>query len=90
MANNPQVALVFFWRAVERQVRVEGIVEKVTEAESDEYFATRPANSRTWRWASEQSELLSSRDELDARHRELLAQFPNGSIPGLRTGVAIA
>jgi pyridoxamine 5'-phosphate oxidase len=81
MANNPQVALVFFWRAVERQVRVEGVVEKVTEAESDEYFATRPANSRLGAWASEQSELLASRAELDERHRELLAKFPDDNIP---------
>lgn len=81
MANNPHVALVFFWRAVERQVRVEGVIEKVTEAESDEYFATRPANSRLGAWASEQSELLANREELDQRHRELLAKFPDGNIP---------
>ena len=81
MASNPHVALVFFWRAVERQVRIEGIVEKVTEAESDEYFVTRPANSRLGAWASEQSELLSSRAELDQRHRELLAKYPDENIP---------
>ena len=75
LTNNPQAALVFFWPAVERQVRVEGSVEVVAEAESDEYFATRPVNSRLGAWASEQSEVIPSRATLEDQHRELVARF---------------
>jgi pyridoxamine 5'-phosphate oxidase len=81
LANNPQAALVFFWRALERQVRIEGRVELTTPEESDDYFATRPVNSRLGAWASEQSEVLAGRDELEARHREYLARFPDGNVP---------
>jgi pyridoxamine 5'-phosphate oxidase len=81
LANNPHAALVFFWHPLERQIRVEGRVEKTTEAESDEYFATRPINSRLGAWASEQSEVLSGREELEANHRELMARFPGDSVP---------
>ena len=75
LANNPVAAVVFFWPAVERQVRVEGTVEVVAESESDEYFATRPVNSRLGAWASEQSGVLPSREELERRHRELVERF---------------
>jgi pyridoxamine 5'-phosphate oxidase len=75
LANNPHAALVFFWPAVERQVRIEGTVEVVSEAESDEYFATRPVNSRLGAWASEQSGVIPSREELERRHQELLEKF---------------
>jgi pyridoxamine 5'-phosphate oxidase len=75
LANNPLAALVFYWPACERQVRVEGTVELVSEPESDEYFATRPVNSRLGAWASEQSGVIPSRDELERRHRELLARY---------------
>jgi len=81
LADNPHASLVFFWHAVERQVRIEGTVTRVTEAESDEYFATRPVNSRLGAWASEQSEVLSGRDELEANNRQLLARFPDGNVP---------
>jgi pyridoxamine 5'-phosphate oxidase len=75
LANNPLAALVFYWPTCERQVRVEGTVEIVSEAESDDYFATRPVNSRLGAWASEQSGVIESRDELERRHRELLAKY---------------
>jgi pyridoxamine 5'-phosphate oxidase len=75
LANNPHAALVFFWPAVERQVRVEGTVEVVAEAESDDYFATRPVESRLGAWASEQSEVIASRAVLEEQHRELLARY---------------
>lgn len=78
---NPHVALVFFWHATERQVRLEGTVQKVTVAESDEYFATRPVESRLGAWASEQSGVISGRDELEARHMELIAKYPDGNVP---------
>jgi pyridoxamine 5'-phosphate oxidase len=81
LANNPLAALVFFWPAVQRQVRVEGRVELTSEAESDEYFATRPLNSRLGAWASEQSAVLSGRDELERRHLELMARYPDGVVP---------
>jgi pyridoxamine 5'-phosphate oxidase len=81
LANNPRAALVFFWPAVQRQVRVEGRVELTTEAEADEYFVTRPVNSRLGAWASEQSAVLSGRDELERRHRELVARYPDGVVP---------
>jgi pyridoxamine 5'-phosphate oxidase len=75
LANNPLAALVFFWPACERQVRVEGTIEVVSEAESDDYFATRPVNSRLGAWASEQSGVIESRAELERRHQELLAKY---------------
>ena len=75
LANNPAAALVFFWPAVERQVRVEGTVEVVSEAESDEYFATRPLGSQYGAWASEQSGVIPSREELERRHQELVERF---------------
>jgi pyridoxamine 5'-phosphate oxidase len=75
MANSPRAALVFFWPACERQVRVEGSVEIVSESESDEYFATRPVNSRLGAWASEQSGVIESREELERRHRELFTRY---------------
>jgi pyridoxamine 5'-phosphate oxidase len=81
LANNPHAALVFFWHPLERQVRVEGKVEVVSEAESDEYFTTRPVDSRLGAWASEQSGVLPSRDELERRHREYTAQFADGEVP---------
>lgn len=81
LANNPHAAVVFFWHAVERQVRVEGAVEQVTAAESDDYFATRPADSRLGAWASDQSEVIPGRDELERRHREFLARYPDGKVP---------
>ena len=71
MAANPVAALTFLWKELERQVRVEGTVEKVTASESDEYFATRPLGSRIGAWASPQSETLASRDWLEQRWAEL-------------------
>ena len=67
LAANPRAALVFFWDALDRQVRVEGAVERVTDAESDAYFAVRPRPSRIGAIASPQSRPLASRAELDAR-----------------------
>jgi pyridoxamine 5'-phosphate oxidase len=70
LATRPQAALQFHWVELERVVRIEGRVEKVAEAESDEYFATRPLASRIGAWASEQSRPLSSRAALVARAAE--------------------
>ena len=75
LTNNPFAALVFFWPTVERQVRVEGTFGLVSQAESDEYFATRPVNSRLGAWASEQSGVLPSRESLEEQHQEFVARF---------------
>jgi pyridoxamine 5'-phosphate oxidase len=75
LAANPRAALVFFWGALERQVRVEGAVERVSDDEADAYFASRPIESRLGAWASPQSEVVPSREGLDARYAEALARF---------------
>lgn len=80
LAANPCVALVFPWHALERQVRVEGIVEVVTAAESDDYFANRPLGSRLGAWASAQSAVIPDRAFLEQRHAELMAQYPDGKV----------
>jgi pyridoxamine 5'-phosphate oxidase len=67
LETNPQAALLFYWDPLRRQVRVEGRVEPVSEAESDAYFATRPAGARASAIVSRQSEPVAGRDELEAR-----------------------
>lgn len=81
MAANPHVALVFLWHQLERQVRVEGIVEKVSAAESDEYYAKRPLGSRLGAWASPQSAVIPNREFLEKAHAELMAKYPDGNPP---------
>ena len=81
LAANPHAALVFPWHALERQVRVEGTVEKVTPAESDDYFAHRPLGSRLGAWASRQSDVIPDRAFLERRHAELMEQHPDGAVP---------
>ena len=81
LLNNPRAALVLFWPDLERQVRIEGVVEKTTEAESDEYYHSRPRNSRLGSWASVQSSVISGREELERRQRELDARHPGEEIP---------
>ena len=68
---NPQAALVFYWPQLERQVRVEGRVERISAAESDAYFKTRPRESQLGAAASPQSEVVASREVLEQRFREL-------------------
>ena len=79
--DNPRAALVFFWPEQERQIRVEGVVVRVTEVESDEYFATRPRGSQLGAWASEQSRVIAGRGGLDARYEELAANYKDRQIP---------
>jgi pyridoxamine 5'-phosphate oxidase len=81
LAENPNACLVFFWAGLERQVRIEGSVEKVSEAESDEYFASRPEGSRIGAWASPQSQAISSRAEIEENAQKYMKQFNAGSIP---------
>ena len=78
---NPFAALVFLWHEFERSIRIEGRIEKTTAAESDAYFASRPAGSRLGAWASRQSEVIPDRAVLEAEHRELLERFAAGDIP---------
>ncbi len=66
LSEQPVAAMTFFWPALERQVRIEGVVERVTSEESDAYYNVRPLGSRFGAWASEQSQLLTGRDELEA------------------------
>lgn len=70
----PAAALTFFWKELERQVRIEGAIEKVSAAESDEYFARRPLGSRIGAWASTQSATIESRQWLEARVKAAEAQ----------------
>ncbi|MEH2107983.1 pyridoxamine 5'-phosphate oxidase [Nostoc sp.] len=80
LAENPQAALVFWWAELERQVRISGYVEKVSETESDQYFHSRPANSRLGAWVSNQSEVIESREVLERRLQEFQSKYENQEI----------
>lgn len=73
--GNPKVALNFFWPALERQVRVQGVAEKILEVESDAYFKTRPYKSQVGAWASEQSSIIESRNEVVKRFALFAAKY---------------
>jgi pyridoxamine 5'-phosphate oxidase len=81
IAGNPNVALVFFWAPLARQVRVTGRVSKISAAESDAYFASRPLGSRLGASTSAQSSVIKSRDVLERKFAELAAQYPDGDPP---------
>ena len=76
IAANPQVALLFFWDKLSRQIRIEGSIEKIAAGESDAYFQSRPRGHRLGAWVSAQSRPISGRDELEAKMGELEARFP--------------
>lgn len=80
LARNPRAALCFFWPALQTQVRAEGTVERVSETESDAYFASRPRGHKLAAWASRQSALLADRRELLLRYEEAEARFGEGEI----------
>jgi pyridoxamine 5'-phosphate oxidase len=73
--KNPNAAFTFFWPDLERQVRMEGVVVKASAAQSDFYFNQRPYESKIGAWASEQSHLLASREELEKKVEELKKQY---------------
>jgi pyridoxamine 5'-phosphate oxidase len=89
--NNAQVALVFWWAELERQVRICGRIERISASESDEYFHSRPWQSRLGAWASNQSEVIESRAFLEQRFADFQSSYENQDIPrpqhwgGLRT-----
>lgn len=81
LSANPQVFLLFHWKSLRRQVRIEGSVEDVTDAEADAYFASRPRISRLGAWASRQSRPLDARTTLERRLAEYEAEYPGEDIP---------
>ena len=81
LAENPWAALVFFWPELERQIRIEGRVERVSATASDAYFASRPHDSQLGAWASHQSTVIAGRGPLEERMRELAAQYPDEGQP---------
>jgi pyridoxamine 5'-phosphate oxidase len=78
---NPRAALLFHWKSLARQVRVEGAIAPVSPAEADAYFASRPLESQLGAWASQQSAPVESRAALEARFREAEARFAGGTVP---------
>ncbi len=81
LTRTPWAALTFYWAELNRQVRIEGSVEKISVRESEEYFQTRPRGSQIGAWASPQSEEVASRAELDRRVQEVEQRFHNQPIP---------
>ena len=75
LAENPRACLVFFWKELERQVRITGLVEKVAAAESDAYFNSRPEGSRLGAWASPQSHVIPGRDWLEKNEARFEKEF---------------
>ena len=75
LITNPHAALLFFWPELERQVRIEGSVEKLSDLESDEYYHSRPLDSRIGAWASPQSQIISGRAELITKAAEYALKF---------------
>jgi pyridoxamine 5'-phosphate oxidase len=81
LATNPRAALCFYWNQIQRQVRVDGAVERVTEAEADRYFATRPRLSQVGAWASQQSQPMEGRFELERNCAAVALRFGVGAVP---------
>lgn len=81
LAANPAAALLFYWKTLSRQIRIEGKVAAVTAAEADTYYASRPRGARIGAWASEQSRPLAARTVLEARVAEYDARFPGEAVP---------
>jgi len=81
MEENPYACLVFFWKELERQVRITGTIEKVSAAESDEYFNSRPVGSRIGAWASPQSSVIPSRETIENNIVKYEGAFAGAEIP---------
>ncbi len=81
LAANPQAALLFHWKSLRRQVRIEGAVMLASDAESDAYFASRGRDSQLGAWASDQSRPLDNRETFEARFADVAARFEGGDVP---------
>ncbi|MDH4201014.1 MAG: pyridoxamine 5'-phosphate oxidase [Spirochaetia bacterium] len=79
--KNPEGCLLFYWAEFERQIRINGLLEKITREESAEYFSQRPRDSQIGAHASRQSEMLASRQELESRYKTLQEQFEGKDVP---------
>ena len=80
LKENPNASLVFFWKELERQVRIEGSVKNLSEKESDEYFVLRPEQSRIGAWSSPQSQVIKSRESLEEMFEKYTHLFTDGAI----------
>ena len=80
LAGNPHAALCFYWASLDEQIRIEGRVERVTAEESDAYFAGRPRGSQLGAWASDQSNVLPSRESLEEKYREIERRFEGRTV----------
>ncbi|WP_294314608.1 pyridoxamine 5'-phosphate oxidase [uncultured Sphingomonas sp.] len=81
LAAVPKAALLFHWKSLRRQIRIEGAVTRATDAESDAYFASRGRDSQLGAWASDQSRPLDTREAFEARFAEMQARFEGGDVP---------
>lgn len=81
LAANPRAALVFWWEPLARQVRFEGVIERVEDTEADAYFATRPHGSQIGAWASAQSTVIADRGALEAAEQACQARFAGAPVP---------
>jgi len=79
--QNPFVSLLFFWKELERQIRIEGKIKKVSKEESDQYFFSRPRESRIGAWSSPQSQVIENREYLQKNVEKYNAQFDHQNIP---------
>ena len=81
LSQNPRAALLFYWKSLGRQVRIEGAVERVSDAEADAYFASRARDSQLGAWASDQSRPLDARETFERRCAETEARFADAPVP---------
>jgi len=81
IAANPQAALLFHWKSLRRQIRIEGPLSPVSDAQADAYFASRGRDSQLGAWASDQSRPLDARETFEARFAEVQARFEGGDVP---------
>jgi pyridoxamine 5'-phosphate oxidase len=81
LKQNPQAALLFYWKILHRQVRIEGKISRVDDAQADAYFASRPRGSRIGAWTSAQSRPLADRDTFERELAEVEARFPGDEVP---------
>jgi pyridoxamine 5'-phosphate oxidase len=81
LRENPRAALLFHWKSLRRQVRIEGTIERISAAEADAYFATRARDSQLGAWASDQSRPLDSRETFEARFEEVKRRFEGADVP---------